>query len=64
MMVEELTEEVINEFKKRACCLIPNEKSRNKGFIVTCHEYDFCGCEVEALINKIEELEKKLQEKK
>jgi len=54
MYVEKITKEVIKDFKERACCLIPKDWSKFDG--ITCHEYDFCGCEVLALIKEIEQL--------
>lgn len=53
MYLDEITKEDLKSLKERACCLVPKNLSG-----VSCHENDFCGCEVLALIKEIERIEK------
>lgn len=43
----------IEELKTRSCCLVPNEKARSDGWLVTCHENDYCKCDINVLLSQL-----------
>jgi len=51
--------ESFRELKNRSMCLIPVNKAG-----LVCHEYDYCKCDINSLIEKIEALEKEAARKK
>ena len=54
-------EKRIAELKSRSCCLVPKPEAISKNsYLLTSHEYDYCRCDIDFIIDQLQKHQKAL----